>query len=209
MRAELALLALAGLTACSSSSSSSSPTPAEGMSAAQRSAITDSVKTVVRGVVAEVNKRNMDGAFAVYSSDADTRYVENGVTYKNLAALKKANKDLTGRLEAVKIAPDAIDVIVLGSDVAVVSAPIRVSITPNDRKAFTTTGVWSGVIQRRDGRWLVVQSHESIANPAEFAKAVASAKDKPSKEALAAQAKAAAPKAPVKKAPAKRTTTKK
>ena len=190
MRGKLGLLVLVSLAACDS--------PPPEMTEADRTAIADSAKTVVQGVFANVNNRNLEGAFAVYSTDADTRFVENGTT-KTLAALKKDNVRFLAKAEAVKFTPTSMDVVVFGPDAALVSSNTKVAFTPNGRKPFYTTGAMSFVVQRRDGKWQVVQSHESELNVAGMDKAIASAKAKPSKPAAK----------PVAKKPVARSTTKK
>jgi hypothetical protein len=167
----LGLLVLASLAACDSG-----PAP---LTEEERTAIADSAKTLVQGVFANVNNRNLEGAFAVYSSDADTRFVENGTT-KTLAKLKKDNVAFLARAERMKITPASMDVVVVGPEAALVSSNYRMSFTPNGRKPFSTTGAISFVVQRRNGAWQVVQSHESELNVAGIDKAIASAKAKPS-----------------------------
>jgi ketosteroid isomerase-like protein len=73
---------------------------------------------------------------------------------------------------------DAFDIVVLGSEATVVTAPFHFSIKTKVGKEIKSQGVYSAVVQLRAGRWRVVQSHESELNIAELMAAMAPPKPK-------------------------------
>jgi hypothetical protein len=190
MRQTLGVLVLAGAAACA-------PKPTV-MTDAQRAAIADTARAIVTSTFMAASKKDVLTAFASYSSDPDTRYTENGVTYPNLDALRKANTDLVGPLEALTVAPGTMDVMVLSPDAAVVTSKMSITLKPAGKPEFKTTGVLTSVVQRRNGKWRTVYSHESDLNIEQMEKAI-----------TAPPAKAKPKTAPAKKATAKPAPKKK
>ncbi|MBI4421547.1 MAG: nuclear transport factor 2 family protein [Gemmatimonadetes bacterium] len=156
MRGLLAFAALAAVSACQPQ--------AAPLTDAQKSAIADSARAVGQAIVAGFTKLDLAAAFKDYAADPDVRYMENGALYPSYDAFKKANEEFVGMLESVQTTIDAWDAIVLGTDAVVLTAPWHGTIKAKGRPAYVATGVWSGVVQRRGGRWQVVHTHESIVN---------------------------------------------
>ena len=157
MRRMLTVVALAGLAACQPKSAA--------MTDAQKAAMADSVRTMVSSIVDQMNKGDMNAGMAMYSADLDARYTENGMTYPSLDAMKKMSQDMSGGMESMNIKTDAIDVMVVGPDAAVVTSPFHMSAKPKGKPVYQTQGVWSGVVMRRGGRWQIVSVHESVMHP--------------------------------------------
>src|SRR6185503_8959312 len=132
MRGKLGLLAIAGSMACAGQ------VP---MTDAQRTAIADSVKAVQQSVFEGVNKKDVSGAFAAYSSDANARYSENGTTFSSLEALRNANNEVLQALETVQLTPGNMDVTVLSPDVAVVTTSFTAALKPPGKPEYKTPGV--------------------------------------------------------------------
>jgi hypothetical protein len=132
--------------------------------AAQLTAVADSARAVARRIIDNSNKLDFAAAFQDYSADADARYVENGMLYPSLEALKKAYAELTPGLELVANSVDSWDVQILGAEAASVTLPIHLRIKGKGRPEYAGQYVWSGIVQRRGGRWQLVQSHESWPN---------------------------------------------
>jgi len=108
-----------------------------------------------------------------FSSDPDARYVENGVLYCSLDSLKAFADNFYGLLESLTNPIDALDVVVLGAESAVVTAPFHFTVKTKAGKEINGQGVFSAVVQLRAGRWQIVQSHESELNLAELMAAMA------------------------------------
>src|SRR5205814_4274087 len=83
----------------------------------------------------------------------------------SLDAMRKMSQDMSGGMESMNIKPDAIDVMVLGPDAALVTSPFHMSVKPRGKPVYQTQGVWTGVVARRGGRWQTVSTHESVLHP--------------------------------------------
>jgi len=159
-------LLLAVLTAaCSHDPSATSPgnddSPAP-LTDARRSAVAHEAQAVAKRILDYSNQIDFARAMQDYSSDPDARYVENGVLFPSLDALKKEYDELGPTLEVLENVPDAYDVTVLGPEAAVVTVPVHLRIKAKGRPELKNHPyVWSVVVQRRNGRWQAVQTHES------------------------------------------------
>ena len=131
----------------------------------QKAAIADSTKALLRSMLASSDKLDFQTALQLYSAEADARYVENGVIFRSLDAMKKAYAEFAPILESLQNNVDAWDVMVLGADVVSFTLPIHFSIKAKGRPEYKGQCVWSGVVQRRGGTWKMVQTHESWVNP--------------------------------------------
>ena len=131
---------------------------------AQKSAIADSTKSVLRAVLTNADKLDFSAALQFNSGDADARFIENGVLFPSLDALKKAYADIGPIVESLKNNVDAWDIIVLGPDAVSFTVPSHFSIKTKGRPQYNVQCVWSGVVHRRGGTWKIVQSHESWLN---------------------------------------------
>ncbi len=196
MREKLGLLALAGLMACQ-------PKPAI-MTDVQKKAVGDSVRVIMVAMVDKMNKGDMQSGKAMYSADADARYTENGMTYANLDAMNKMSDAMQGSMESMNIAPDAVDVMVVGPDAAVVTSPFHMTAKVKGKPEYKAQGVWSAVVARRGGKWMIVSTHESVQHADQMMAAMTPAPVKAAKKAPAKAAPKAAAKAPAKKAAPKK-----
>ena len=128
----------------------------------QQAEVARAARAVAERVLVESNKIDFRAALRDYSPDADARYVENGVVFPSLAALQKEYDALGPALEVLENTADAWSVTVLGPDAAVVTVPIHLRIKMKGGVELRNHPyVWSAVVQRRAGRWLLVQTHES------------------------------------------------
>ena len=145
---------------------------------AQKAAIADSAKAVVQDVFTGAQKLSGEAFFHSYSSDPDVRYVENGVLYPSLDSAKASADSFYGMLESLTPRVDAFDVVVLGPEAAVVTAPFHFTLKTKAGKEVKGQGVYSAVVQLRGGQWQIVQSHESELNLADVIAAMAPPKSK-------------------------------
>ena len=129
-----------------------------------KTAVADSAKAVAQRIIDNSNKLDFEAAFNNYSADADARYTENGTTYPSLAAMKDAYKELMLSFEILQNSVKSWDVMVLDGEAAMVTLPIHAKLKVKDRDAIEIDYVWSALVQKRNGRWLVVQTHESWVN---------------------------------------------
>src|SRR5690348_14172600 len=113
------------------------------MTDAQKAALGDSVKAVAVSMVDKMNKGDMMSGYAMYSTAANARYTENGMTYPNVDAMKKMSADMGPAMESMKITPDAVDAIVLGPDAVMINSPFHMTAKVKGKPAYTGQGVWS------------------------------------------------------------------
>jgi len=131
----------------------------------------DSAKFVAQKIWEYTNKLDFKTVFQYYSNDSDTRYIENGYLFPSLSALKESYIQITPNLEYYEISAKSWDMIELNNDAVLVNIPSHAKIKAKDRPEYEFDYVWSAVIQKRRGKWLVVQSHESWINAPEVAAA--------------------------------------
>lgn len=143
------------------------------LSDAQRGAVADTARMIVQDVFNKSNRLDFMAALTSYSPDADARYIENGVLIPSFDALKKEYAELGPTLDSLANTVDSLNVLVLATDAAAVTAPVHFRIKAKGRPAYTGQYVWSGIVQRRRGAWKIVQSHESWVNAQDVMAALA------------------------------------
>jgi len=158
-RFALTLLA-AGLSACAPAA----PTVTD----AQKAAIADSAAALIKAAWANFGKLDMNAAFRDYSAAPDARYMDNGVVYPSLGDYKKANEQFATVLEYVRTTGDAWDAMVLGPDAVMITVPWHADMKAKGRSEYKARGVSSVLVQRREGSWQIVHTHESFANANEL-----------------------------------------
>ena len=161
-RARLALfigLSLSVLAACG-------PSERPAMSAAQRDAIADTIRTLI--VNAYDLARPGDAVarlMSLYPASGDVISASGGqvtASRDTLQAGIRAFWDNVGRnMREPKWTWGAMHVDVLAPDAAVVTTTYRVPhLTPRG-EPHVIAGAWTAVFQRRGGRWVIVQEHLS------------------------------------------------
>src|SRR5262249_16825341 len=56
---------------------------------------------------------------------------------------------------------DAADAMVLGPDAVMITSPYHIAAKAKGKPEYKGQGVWTGVFQRRGGKWTVVETHMS------------------------------------------------
>lgn len=141
--------------------------PASTFTEAQKTAIADSARVVVQKVFDYSNKLDYKTALQFYSADADTRYIDNGSIYPSLAAMKDAYDQVGPTMELVENKVSSWDAVVLAEDAVAFTLPIRLRLKAKGLPEYEGNFVWSGIVQKRNGEWKIIQSHESWQNYAE------------------------------------------
>lgn len=133
---------------------------------AQRAAVADTVRLEADRVIAALASRSVDSLAALFTSDADFVYVDNGRIYPDNAALKAAATPFFGRLGRAGGRWDPAHVLVLAPDAAAFTGVFRAEMADTAGVPLWTDGkIWTFVYQRRAGRWQIVQAHEVNARP--------------------------------------------
>lgn len=153
MRTVISLLAVTWLVACQP--------PAPSLSDASKSAIADTAKAVVQGTMSSADRLDWSAYFGNFSNDPDAKYAEAGSLYASLDDMKKGWADLIPQFESLAQGLDGWTAVVLSPDAVAFTAPFHFTIKMKDRPKYEGSGVWSGVVARRNGAWRIVQAHES------------------------------------------------
>lgn len=140
---------------------------ATGLTESQKAEAVDSARAVVEKVFELANKLDYKAGLQFYSGDTDTRYIDNGSIFPSLDAMKEAYNQVGPTMELVENKVSRWDAIVLANDAVAFTLPIRLKLKAKGLPAYEGQYVWSGIVQKRNGRWMIVQSHESWQNYAE------------------------------------------
>jgi hypothetical protein len=168
MRAVIPTLTLAIAAACQS--------PPPPLTEPQKQAVADSARAAVLTLLDRGTARDGDGYAAQLSTDPDAKYAEAGNLSGGAADL---GKEITASKQAVDSIAQGLDgwfPAVLGSDAVAFTAPYHFTIALRGQpQALVGTGILSGVVQRRQGAWRLIQYHESYAKQDELLARFASA----------------------------------
>jgi hypothetical protein len=137
----------------------------------EKAAIADSAKAVLRALNLGAERLSAAAFLARFSSDADMRLADAGALYTLKEFEQVADQTYSG-FESITIVVDSMTAIVLGPEAAAVTEAFHADCTTKDGSAVTFVGVISVVVQLRDGRWQILQYHESQQAPAEADAAV-------------------------------------
>ena len=72
--------------------------------------------------------------------------------------------ELGPQFESLAQGVDGWNMLVLAPDAVGFIVPFHFTVNLKGRPKFSSSGVWSGIVRRMDGQWLIVQSHESWQN---------------------------------------------
>ena len=137
------------------------------LSEVQKQTIASSAKDVVQKVFESANKLDYKASLEHYSSDPDTRYIDNGSIYPSLDAMKDAYNQVGPTMELVENKIQRWDMVVLAKDAVSFTLPIQLKLKAKGLPAYEGQFIWSGIVQKRKGKWMIIQSHESWQNYAE------------------------------------------
>jgi ketosteroid isomerase-like protein len=146
------VLAAAGVAGCQ-------PAP-EAMSDAERQAVAQEVRAQVDSLTATLEQLNAQRYLDQLAINES--YAENGVVYPTRDSLLSAVGHFTSMFKSIELAWEGDPrITVLGPDAAVFSGAYREVAQPTTGTAMRLHGVWTVVYQRTNGRWGIVQGHES------------------------------------------------
>lgn len=126
--------------------------------------IADSAKFVVKQIFDLSNKLEFNAALKLYCQDNDAHYSENGTVYPSFEALRTKYEQAGPTVELLENKIDKWNILVLAKDAVVMTLPVHFKIKIKGLAAYNGQYVWSGVVQKRNGKWMLVQSHESWLN---------------------------------------------
>lgn len=141
------------------------PAPAE-FPDAQRAAVADTILAAANDVIAAIGSRDIDRFMALFTTDPDLTYVDNGRIYPSREALAAAAGGFFTRLASAGGHWEAPKVLPLSPSAGSFTGIFRPEMTDTAGAPLWTDGkIWTFVYQRRGGRWVIVQAHEVNARP--------------------------------------------
>ena len=98
-------------------------------------------------------------------------YTNNG-TILTLDDLKKSYNQIGSSVEVLENTINSWNSIVLSKNTVAFTLPISIKIKLVGIPEYNGHLVWSGIVQKRNEKWMIIQSHESWLNCLEVASAL-------------------------------------
>ena len=133
----------------------------------QKKQLADSAQQVVQQVLELSSKLDFKSALNFYSADTNARFIENGSIFPSLDAMRTAYERLEPAIELLENKVDKWDILVLSKDAVSITTPIHFKIKAKGLSEYNGQYVWSGIIRKENGKWIIFQAHESWLNYAE------------------------------------------
>lgn len=134
------------------------------MSDAQRAAVASDASAAMDTAMAALSRLD-DGPYAAML-EGNQAYAENMVLYPTHDSLMAAVHAFPQMFRSMDLKWDGKPTItVLGPDAAVATGKFVQNVVDTSGAAFTINGIWTGVLQRSNGKWTIVQAHESYPVP--------------------------------------------
>lgn len=99
-----------------------------------------------------------------HSNDPDIRHIAHGVLYTSVDSMFKQTESSRRFRETVEFfesRPDRYDAVVLSRDAVSITIPSHWKMKVRGRPEYAGTEVLSFLLQKRKGRWMIIQSHVS------------------------------------------------
>lgn len=133
---------------------------------AQRAAIADTIKQQANLFFEYDRKLDAEGLMSLMTTEPDLVWGENGMLYPSRDSLAAVARGVLGNAREVDGAWEELHVLVLGPDAAAASGRFHFRLVKQDGSSMTIEqATWTGVYQRRNGRWVVVQGNEGYPPP--------------------------------------------
>jgi uncharacterized membrane protein YvbJ len=102
-----------------------------------------------------------------YSADPDIRHIGHGLLMTSLNAMIDSMLSYSSFRETVEYfeeKPESIDVVVLSSNAVSITVPCQWKMKVIGLPEYNGKEVMSFILQKRNGRWMIIQSHISDPN---------------------------------------------
>ena len=141
------------------------------LSESEKKAIIDSAKVTVQKVFDSSNNLEFLKGLNYYSGDSDSYYINNG-TVLSLNDLKESYSAIGPSVEILENSIDKWNSTVLSKNTVAFTLPVHLRIKLKGSPEYNGQLIWSGIVQKRNDEWVIIQSHESWLNCAEAEKAL-------------------------------------
>ena len=129
----------------------------------EKIAIINSAKVTVEKVFELSNNLKFIDGLNYYSGDSDAYYTNNG-TILTLADLKKSYSQIGSSVGVLENSIDKWNSTFISENTVAFTLPIHLKIKIVGIPEYNGKLVWSGIVQKRNKRWMIIQSHESWLN---------------------------------------------
>ena len=129
----------------------------------EKKLIINSAKVTVQKVFESSNNFEFINGLNYYSGDSDAYYTSNGAIL-TLADLKKSYNQIGSSVEILENKIDGWNSTFLSQNTVAFTLPISLKIKLKNIPEYNGKLVWSAVVQKRNNKWLIIQSHESWLN---------------------------------------------
>lgn len=102
-----------------------------------------------------------------FSHDKDIRHIQHGnlfTSVDSMFARTESNAAFSETIEYIELKPDRYDAVVLSRDAVSITIPNQWKMKVKGRPEYAGKEVLSMLFQKRNGRWLIIQSHISDPN---------------------------------------------
>jgi hypothetical protein len=137
----------------------------------EKELIIDSAKITVQKVFESSNNLKFIDGLKYYSGDSDTYFTNNGVIL-TLSDLKKSYSQIGSSVEFLENSIDNWNSTFISENTVAFTLPIHLKIKLVGISEYEGQLVWTGIVQKRNNNWMIIQSHESWLNCVEVASAL-------------------------------------
>lgn len=137
----------------------------------EKSLIVESAKSTVQKVFEASNNHQFLEGLQYYSGDSDAYYTSNGEVF-TLDELKESYSEIGPSVEELKNSILNWQATFISENTVAFTLPVQLKLKLRGIPEYNGQLIWSGIVQKRDGQWKVIQSHESWLNCAEVALAL-------------------------------------
>jgi len=137
----------------------------------EKKTIINSAKLTVQKVFESSNNLKFTDGLNYYSGDSDAYYTSDG-TIHTLADLTKSYNQIGSSVEVLKNSIKNWNSTFISENTVAFTLPVDLKIKLVGIPEYNGKLVWSGIVQKRNGHWIIIQSHESWLNCVEVASAL-------------------------------------
>lgn len=131
----------------------------------------EAAKSTVQKVFEASNNHQFLEGLHYYSGDSDAYYTSNGEVF-NLQELKKSYSAIGPSVEVLENSIVSWNATFISENTVAFTLPVRLKMKLVGVPEYNGQLVWSCIVQKRDGQWQIIQSHESWLNCVEVATAL-------------------------------------
>lgn len=131
----------------------------------------EAARSTVQKVFEASNNHQFLEGLNYYSDDSDAYYTSNGEVF-NLEELRKSYSEIGPSVEVLENSITAWNATFISENTVAFTLPVRLKMKLVGIPEYNGQLIWSGIVQKRDDQWKIIQSHESWLNCVDVATAL-------------------------------------